>query len=289
MRKFVMTSVVALLLFSLAMPLHAAGDERIVSLWGDITEVMFGLGYGDQIVAVDASSNYPAEVEALPKLGFTGNFLGSAEAILAHNPTTVIAGSNAGPQEVLDQLKASGVQLLIVERGDTNDIETPIRNIRNVAAVLGEEEQGERFVTEVQGKIDEAKARGEQLANKPRVAFVLFSSQRMQFIGGLGSEADVMITTAGGINAAAEAGFNGMMPYSPEGIVATQPDVLIVTERGLSVVGGMEGVLAWPGIAQTPAGQSGNILVFEDLYFMGMGPRTGDALLELVEALEQMQ
>lgn len=288
LRNFVRVSLVALTVLLLALPMQAAGEERIVTLWGDLTEIMFGIGYGDRIVAVDATSNYPAEADSLPKLGFPGNFLGSAEAILAFEPTMVIAQTNARPTEVLDQLRAAGVEVVVVEAGNTLD--SPANTIRTVAAMFGQEEQGERFVAEVEGKINEAIARGQQLAVKPRVAFVLFSSQRMQFIGGLGSEADAKITAAGGINAAAEVGFVGMMPYTVEGIVAAQPDVLIVTTRGVEdVVGSIEGILEWPGIAATPAGQSGNILVFEDLYFMGMGPRTGDSLLDLVEAFEQLQ
>lgn len=289
MRKLVIPSLVLLFALVLAVPLQAAAEERIVTLWGDITEIMFGLGYGDRIVAVDASSNYPPEADALPKLGFPGNFLASAEAILAFNPTKVIAGSNARPQEVLDQLRLAGVELVTVERGSTYDARTPINNIRAVAALLGEEERGEQFVAEVEAKINEAIARAEQLTKRPRVVFLLISSLRMQFIGGAGSEADAMITTAGGINAAAEVGFVGMMPFSVEGLVAAQPDVIIVTDRGLGIVGGIEGVLEWPGVASTPAGQTGNIISFEELYFMGMGPRTGDALLELVEAFERMQ
>lgn len=289
MRKLVFTSLTLLVALMLAAPMSAAAEERIVTLWGDITEIMFGLGYGDQIVAVDASSNYPPEADALPKLGFPGNFLASAEAILAFNPTKVIAGSNARPPEVLDQLRAAGVELITVERGTTYDAGTPANNIRAVAKLLGEEERGEQFVAEVETKINEAIARAQKLTNKPRVVFLLISSLRMQFIGGAGSEADAMITTAGGINAAAEVGFVGMMPFSVEGLVAAQPDVIIVTDRGLGIVGGIDGVLEWPGVASTPAGQTGNIISFEELYFMGMGPRTGDALLELVEAFERMQ
>lgn len=288
MRKRVLLPLMMVLVLSLAVPSRAARNERIVTLWGDITEIMFGLGYGDRIVAVDATSNYPSDVERLPKLRFPGNFLGSAEAILAYEPTKVIAAPNVGPAEVLDQLRAVGVEVIIVETG-ADTLDSPTDNIRAMAALLGAEEQGERFVAEVEGKINEAVTRGQQLANKPRVLFILFSSLRMQFIGGLGSEADVKITAAGAINAASEIGLVGMEPYTVEGVVAAAPDVIIVTDRGLSNVGGIEGVLEWPGIALTPAGEAGNIISFEDLYFMGLGPRTGDSLLELVEAFELLQ
>ena len=91
------------------------------------------------------------------------------------------------------------------------------------------------------------------------------------------------------VDAGAEIGFRGYMPITPEAMVAAQPDLLIVTDRGLAMLGSLDAVLQIPGVAQTPAGQQRNIIVFEDLYFIGMGPRTGDALLELVEALRELQ
>lgn len=269
----------------MALPMQAAGEERLITLWGDITEIAFGLGYGDQIVAVDASSNYPPEADELPTLGFPGNL--SVEAVLAHEPTKVFANSDAGPPEALEQLRAAGVEVVIIETGDT--IDTPSKNIRTVAALLGAEEQGERFVEEVEANIAAASERGEALAKKPRVLFLYIASARAQFAGGAGAASHAMITAAGGIDAGAEAGFQGMMPLSAEGVIAAQPDIIIATDRGLATVGGVEGMLNVPGVASTPAGQAGNIIAFEDLYFIGMGPRTGDALHDLVDAFEQMQ
>ena len=56
-------------------------------------------------------------------------------------------------------------------------------------------------------------------------------------------------------------------------------------ERGFEGLGGLEGFLALPGIAQTPAGQAGRVLVYEDLYLLGLGPRTGQLAAQLVRAL----
>lgn len=285
MRKFVLTPLVVLFVLLLAMPLYAADDERLVTLNGDITEIIFGLGLGDKIVAVDASSNYPEQARTLPNVSYQGGL--SVEAILAFEPTKVIANTDAGPTQVLDQLRAAGVEVVVMEIGDT--IDTPSQNIRAVASLVGAEEQGERMAAEVEAKIAEAADRGRQLPTTPRILFLYLGSARIQFAGGVGATSHAMITAAGAIDAGAEAGFVGYMPLTAEGVVAAQPDVIIVTDRGLAVVGGIDGVLDVPGVALTPAGEAGRIIAFEDLYFIGMGPRTGDALLELVEALERMQ
>jgi len=285
LRMRLLLPLTLLLSLLVAAPLYAA-EERIVSLNGDITEIIFGLGLGEYVVAVDASSNYPAEVLSLPNLGYQGNL--NAEAILAFQPTKVLASPSAGPKEVLEQVMAAGVEVIIIDNDGT--INAPVDNIRTVAALLGVPEKGEQLAQAVQAKIDAAVERGRQLDPKPRVLFLYPGSTRFQFGGGAGTPSNAMIEAAGAIDAGKAVGLVGYQPITAEVVVAAQPDVVIVTERGLNVLGSIEGVInGVPGLALTPAGQKGHILVFEDLYFIGMGPRTGDALLELVEALERLQ
>ena len=63
------------------------------------------------------------------------------------------------------------------------------------------------------------------------------------------------------------------------------PDVIITTTSGLESVGGIDGLLTIPGVAQTPAGQNRKVLDFDDQYLLGGGPRSGDALSDLIAAL----
>lgn len=69
-----------------------------------------------------------------------------------------------------------------------------------------------------------------------------------------------------------------------ESVVAAQPDVLVVFKRGLESVGGLEGLLKLPGIAQTPAGQNRRVVAMDDLYLGSFGPRAGRAALDLFRA-----
>ena len=59
----------------------------------------------------------------------------------------------------------------------------------------------------------------------------------------------------------------------------------LMMDRGLSSVGGRDGVLAQPGLALTPAGQNKRVVAMDDLLLLGFGPRTGQAILELARAL----
>ena len=71
---------------------------------------------------------------------------------------------------------------------------------------------------------------------------------------------------------------------SIESIVKEAPDVLLVTTTGLESVGGIDALLAMPGIDRTPAAAGRRVVAFEDQYLYGLGPRTGELVGELVTA-----
>lgn len=279
------TPLVVLFVLLLALPMQAAAAHRIVSLNGDFTEIIFELGLSDLLVAVDATSNYPEGANDVPNVGYHGAL--SAEAILAFDPTIVFANDVAGPEQVLDQLSAAGVQVVVIPT--EGSVEAPVKNIREVAALVGASAAGEQIAQAVEAKIAQAGARGAALDPTPRVLFLYLGSTTMQFAGGAGAPSHAMITGVNAIDAGAEAGFVGYGPITAEAVVAAQPDAIVITDRGVNVLGSVEGVYDVPGVALTPAGQKGNILVFEDGYFINLGPRTGDALLDFVGALEQLQ
>ena len=74
------------------------------------------------------------------------------------------------------------------------------------------------------------------------------------------------------------------VPLTAEALAAADPDCIVVFTSGLETVGGREGLLTVPGVAQTAAGQEGCILDFEGQYIAAGGPRMGSALKELLAA-----
>jgi len=255
--------------------------DRIVSLTGDITEIIFALGMGDFVVGVDSSATYPAEkTKALPNIGYQRRL--SAEGILSLNPTLVIGDEAAGPPEALAQIRSAGVPVALV--ADPPTLEAPMQKILFVARALGIPERGYELAGQVEAEIARARAEAGTLARSPRVLFLYLRGTDVQQVAGANTAIDAMITAAGGTNAATEAGIVNYAPLSAEMVIAAQPDIILVLSKGLESVGGVDGLLQIPGLADTPAGQQRRVIDFDDLYLLGMGPRTGQALAELVAA-----
>jgi iron complex transport system substrate-binding protein len=255
--------------------------ERIISLNGDITEIVFALGLGANLVGVDISASFPPEAAELPKIGYQRSL--NAEGLLALNPTVVIGDEAAGPPEVLQQVSAAGVPVVI--GADPITLDSPLQKVRFVAEALGVPERGAALVEQIRADFAAAQALREQATSPaPRVLFFYLRGTTTQAVAGKDTPVDVMITAAGGINAAAEAGLAGFESLSPETVVAAQPDVFLVLEHGLESVGGVDGLLAIPGLAETPAGRDRRVVAMDDLYLIGMGPRAGQALQDLTQA-----
>lgn len=259
--------------------------ERIVSLNGDITEIIFALGMGEYVAGVDSSATYPPErTKTLPNIGYQRRL--SAEGILALNPTLVIGDEAAGPPEALAQIRAAGVPVAIT--ADPPTLEAPAQKIRFVAQALGIPQRGERLAAQVDAEIARARDLANRIATPPHVLFLYLRGTDVQQVAGGDTPIDVMITAAGGLNAGAEAGIVQFKPLSPEVVIAAQPDVILVLEKGLESVGGVDGLLTIPGLADTPAGKQRRIIALDDLYLLGMGPRTGQALADLTIAFYEI-
>lgn len=256
--------------------------SRIVPLNGDIAETIFTLGLTSRVVGVDTSALYPKKtVDALPKIGYQRRL--SAEGILSLRPTVVIGSTEAGPPQVLEQIRAAGVTVLIIPEIVT--LNAGPRKLRILGRALGVPKRGERLAKQVEGQIAIAKREAATTTSRPRVAFLYVRGAPVQMIGGKGTRADSMITAAGGRDAGSEIGIEGFRPITAESLVSAAPDIILVPTLGLESIGGIEGLLRIPGVAQTPAGRNRRVLDYDDALLLGLGPRTGSALRRLVRGL----
>lgn len=255
--------------------------SRIIPLNGNVAETIFALGLGANVVAVDTSALYPAEALALPKIGYQRQL--AAEGILSFEPTLVIGTENAGPADVIEQIRGAGVTVVILPVQMT--AVGTAEEIRAVGAAVGLPEKGDELATKVENRIAETQTLIADVEVQPRVAFLYIRGEGTQMMAGANSQADAVITAAGGINVGAEIGLDGYSPITPEALIEAAPDTLLLMQAGLASVGGVDGLLQIPGIAETPAGETGNIVAFEDLYLLGFGPRIGDAIYDLALAI----
>jgi iron complex transport system substrate-binding protein len=256
--------------------------SRIVSLNGDITEIIYELGLGDDVAAVDVTTTYPPEAAALNDSGNTVGFAQqlTAEAVLSFEPTLVIGDTQVAPPEAIEQLREAGVPVVIIDYQTT--LEGVKTKIEQISEILGVEEQGAQLAQRVMGEIDEAVTLAESAAEKPRVAFIYLRGPQVIFLFGAGMPTQAMIEGAGAVDAGAESGVAGPAPLTPEALIAAAPDVIVLPEGGLEAMGGITAFQAIPGVADTPAAETQSYLVYDEAYFFNLGPRTGQALMEFV-------
>ncbi len=270
--------LLALLAMLVLMP--GVASERIVSVNGTLTEIIYALGAQERLVGVDTTSRYPHEVETLPNVGYQRSL--SAEGILALTPDRVLASEAAGPPTVLEQLRTVGIEVDVIKTEES--IEGVINKVRQVARLLGLEERGEVVVAAIQADAAELEQALAQYTSRPQVLFLLNIGQGNDLAGGAATSADAMIRLAGAVNVMAPA-FEGYKPLSAEAAIAAAPEVILLTERNLETLNGAAGIMNRAGLAHTPAGQTGRIVAMDGLYLLGFGPRTPSAAQTLARRL----
>jgi iron complex transport system substrate-binding protein len=252
---------------------------RVISAGGAFTEIVFRLDAQSLLVGTDTTSIYPAAAAALPKVGYLRQL--SAEGVLSLKPTLLLTASEAGPPTVLQQLRAAGVQ--IVQGDGRHSIEALRGNVRLLGDALQRAERGRALDAELQRAWAATQAAITRRNPAPRVLFVLSHAANQVQVAGTDTAADAMIRYAGGVNVMSA--FSGYKPLAAEAVVAAAPDVIVTTKQGLDALGGMDALLARPGLALTPAGKARRVYGPDALAMLGFGPRLPQAVRELAVVL----
>jgi iron complex transport system substrate-binding protein len=254
--------------------------SRVATLGGVFTETAYALGAQDQVIAVDASSFHPPQaLEEKPNFGYY-RFL-SAEPVLAQGPSLIIGNEETGPPEVVQQLRDAGVTVLLLPDG--NDVQGARDIIATLGVIFGREAEAQDLLASLDAEVAAAEALVAGATSSPRVLFILQPPDAPMLVAGAVTAAGSMIELAGGTNV--YPGFPAYIPMTPEGIVESDPDVILTTTRSIERLGGYDAFLEQPGISQTSAGENGRVVAMDDLYLMGFGPRTGQAIADLARLL----
>ncbi len=268
----------ALTLFGFALP-ATAEEARVVSLGGSVTEIVVALGAGDRLVARDTTSSYPESITILPDVGYLRAL--SPEGVLSVQPTLILAEDGAGPPETMAVLQAAGVTIQSMPGEPT--AEGVVAKITAVATALNLQAEGAKLAADVMAGFDAAKASAATITTPRRVLFILSLQGGRVMAGGVGTEAESIITLAGGINAAT--GFDGYKPMTDEAVLAARPDVILMMDREGDLAVGDADILAHPALATSPAAASRAIVRMDGMLLLGFGPRTPEAARALNLAL----
>ncbi|MFW5833613.1 MAG: heme/hemin ABC transporter substrate-binding protein [Pseudomonadota bacterium] len=257
----------------------ALASERLVSLGGDVTEIVFALGAGERLVAVDGTSQYPATAEDLPDVGYLRRL--AAEPIVALAPDLVLASAAAGPPVVLDQLAKAGIPVVTIP--DEPDVAGVVAKIEAVGAALDLASEAKRLANDVERRVAAVDEALGGVPDRPRVLFMLDIGRGAPLTGGRDTSAAAIIALAGGANAVD--GFAGYKPLSQEAAIVAAPDVVLLPEATLQALGGPEALFERPELRSSPAAAAGRVVAMDGLLLLGFGPRLGEAVLTLARAL----
>ena len=256
----------------------AAPEEKILTIGGDVTEIVYALGAQSSLVARDSTSQWPQEATALPDVGYLRQL--NAEGILATRPTLVLASAQAQPSLALKQIEQSNVRVVTVPA--SNDLNVIDEKVRVIAQAMHRQTQGDALRQTLR---QELAALPSSELNK-RVLFILNHGGMTAMAAGQQTGADAAIRAAGLHNAMQ--GFNRYQPLSQEGVIASQPDLVVISRDGVNAMGGEDKLWSLPGLAQTPAGRNKQVLQVDDMALLGFSVRTPQAILQLRAKAEQL-
>lgn len=262
-----------------ALPVHAQQPPRVVSVGSSITEIIYDLGAEKLLVGVDTTSLYPEAARKLPQVGYMRAL--SAEGVLSLKPTLIIATTAAGPAGALDQLKATGIEIMILP--DKYDYDSVVTKIAAIGKVTGKISEADSMIARGREAMKSLANRLATAKSHPRVLFLLSMSGGAPQAAGRDTAAAGIIKLAGGINAVD--GYSGYRPLTPESVIASNADYVLVTRQTVQAMGGKQAILDQPSLNRTPAGKAGKIIEFDTLLLLGFGPRTPEAATELAMAL----
>jgi iron complex transport system substrate-binding protein len=258
-----------------------AAAQRIVSLVPALTEMLFAIGAGPQVVAVSSYDEFPPEVKSLPQVGALLD--PDMERILALRPDLVVSyGSQTDMQAQLSRAK---IRVFSYRHAGLNGIFTTLKDL---GEAVGRTADSERLSREIRSGLDaiQARVRGRP---KPRTLLVFErdpESLRGVFVsGGVGFLHD-MLGIAGGVNLFADVARESVQP-SVETMLARRPE-FILEVRATGLLAGADVTQAkrvWGALASVPAVQRGHIQILTGDHLVVPGPRVVQGTEAFAKAL----
>ncbi|OAN17696.1 hemin receptor [Photobacterium jeanii] len=239
-------------------------NERIISAGSAITELINAMGAQNQVVAVDATSRSMVSND-IPKLGYHRAL--SAESLIALTPTRILGSEEMGPKTTLDMVKQAGIEIDIVNSGET--VTDLLKRIDTISRITGKESEAVNLKQKVNQQVANIKANNQSVKQPIRVLFLSIHEGRPATVGGNNTTADTVIRLAGAVNPAA-AQIESYKPISTEAMVEMQPDVIMLSSRTYNSIGQADGLLEkMPLLAATPAGAKKAVVVIDGTALIG--------------------
>jgi iron complex transport system substrate-binding protein len=240
--------------------------ESIVSMSASATEMLFAIDAGDQVKAVDSTSNYPKDVPTTDLSSFTPN----AEAIAKYNPDLVVLSDDLNG--IVDALDALKVPTLLL--GAAKTLDDTYTQLDTLGEATGHAKQADGVVTDMQKRIKAAVASVPADAKGLKVYHELdptfYSAASSTFIGGIYSMFGLKNIADGAPDPA-----GGYPQLSAEYIVGQAPDLIVLADT-VCCQQTAAAVAQRPAFGTVPAVTNGKVLAVNDDIASRWGPRVAD-------------
>ena len=261
--------------FSFADCSKAKDTSRIVVAGGSITEILFFLNESQNIVAVDTTSNYPEDAKSYPSIGYVRAL--SAEGVLSLNPTLIIGENDMGPENVLEQLKKTKIELRVLD--ERNTIKGIEDKISCIASILGKDDNSTKN-TSLEKSVSKLKVISKANSKKNiRGLVILMMQGTSPVVAGRNTSGGDFLKMIGSKNTMSS--FEGWKPAGKEAILLSNPNFILITKRATRNYGSLNSFLKESGIEMTEAARTQNVFSLDGMSFLGFGPRTISSGLEI--------
>ena len=253
--------------------------SRIVSLVPAVTEILFAVGAGPQVVAVSSFDKFPPAVEKLTRVGALLN--PDTERILSLRPNLVVVyGSQA---DLIAQFKQAGIPSFIYRHGGLSDT---LDSITAVGAATGHAAGAARVVAGLHARLDTLRRR---IAGRPKPRTLLVISREPRTLRGLYASGGIgflhdLLELAGGSNVFADVREESVQP-SQETLLTRRPDIVVELHPRPEMANAAEARRAWSPLASVPAVRANRVHPLGGAYLVTAGPRLGDAAETIARAL----
>jgi iron complex transport system substrate-binding protein len=263
--------------------LDTTKDIRIVSLSKHLTEMLFALGKGHDIVACDLTSSYPDSAKLLPTVGYHRAL--NPEGIISMKPEIVIHSNDIGPASVLPQLEKIGLNIKAFSGANTLDSAKIL--LSALGNYFGATKAADSLNRQLDQDLKKVAAMGKNIKDSPTVMIIHYGqANNVYFVmSGRKGAGDKMIEFAGAKVAQYDA--KGARQISAEAVALANPDIIIATDYGFDKMGSAEKFKTIPGVSLTNAARNNKIIRFEEHDLVYFGPRSGQNIIKLMGLLHQ--
>ena len=249
--------------------------ERIISLSPTATEILFAIGAGEQVVAVDDQSNFPVEAPMTSLSGFTPNI----ESIAEYQPDLVVASYDPG--DLVSGLEALEVKTVL--QSAASSMEDTYAQINELGVLSGQEAEANELIETIRSDLSEiaSKKVGEGLTYYHEIDNTFYSPTSKTFLGKLYS----LLGLANIADPAIEGGF-GWPQLSAEFIIDADPDLIFLGDADWGE--SAETVAARPGWGSLTAVEKDQVIPVDTDTSGRWGPRVVDFLRSVRSSIEEI-